>query len=148
MRICNRCGDPKPDDRYRLRPPKGVKKADASILYKTHICLDCEFLASKLYRWKKNGGVTLEQYAESVEKQGGRCKICDTVPKTPLVVDHCHVNGHFRGCICNGCNLGLGNFGDNPRLVERALTYLQDDRQRQLAKAVDAIVATDDLDPS
>lgn len=65
-----------------------------------------------------------------LEDQNGRCKICDIEAKdamwSVLVVDHCHATGKIRGLLCNSCNVGLGKFKDNPRLVEKALGYLNE----------------------
>ena len=42
-----------------------------------------------------------------------------------LCLDHDHKTGHFRGWLCDSCNLGLGMLGDDEDGVRRALTYLQ-----------------------
>jgi hypothetical protein len=31
---------------------------------------------------------------------------------------------HFRGYICNSCNLGFGKFNDDPETLKRAVAYL------------------------
>lgn len=74
-------------------------------------------------------GITLEQYGLMLEAQGGGCKICgSSSPKRKgsknLVVDHCHISGRVRGLLCYRCNVGLGNFEDNPELLSKALQYL------------------------
>ena len=52
------------------------------------------------------------------------CEICEREYPN-LVVDHDHITGEIRGSLCNGCNLGLGHFKDDPTILERALRYLQ-----------------------
>jgi len=43
-----------------------------------------------------------------------------------LAVDHDHKNGEVRGLLCHRCNVGLGNFQDNPELLLKAYKYLKD----------------------
>lgn len=57
--------------------------------------------------------------------QGGRCLICETVPDERLAVDHDHNTGAVRGLICKSCNYALGQFGDNPTRLRRAVEYLE-----------------------
>lgn len=42
-------------------------------------------------------------------------------------VDHSHTTNQFRGWLCHDCNRALGNFKDNPTLLQKALTYLMRD---------------------
>ena len=76
-------------------------------------------------------GITLEEYTELLDKQGGVCAICKN-PETlsikgktvNLSIDHCHETGLVRGLLCRSCNVGLGNFRDDTRLLETAISYL------------------------
>ncbi len=75
-------------------------------------------------------GITLEQYQEMMDAQGGLCAICRKSPlekegKKYLVVDHDHVTGRIRGLLCNDCNIGIGKLGDTTEGVAAALKYLQ-----------------------
>ena len=84
--------------------------------------------AKKLKKLK----LTLNDYQDMFEKQGGLCAICGS-PETQRVkgtinrlsVDHCHQTGKVRGLLCGSCNLGIGKFKDNWVLVENAMEYLQ-----------------------
>jgi hypothetical protein len=65
----------------------------------------------------------------------GTCPICmkpfvegRTHPNSP-VVDHDHMTGKVRGVICRICNVGLGYFRDNPRVMESAGYYLMYGRE-------------------
>lgn len=68
-------------------------------------------------------GLTPEEYRQLEEQQAGRCKICMEVK--PLVVDHDHGTGLWRGLICQDCNLALGFAKDNPAVLRAAAEYLE-----------------------
>jgi len=53
----------------------------------------------------------------------GKCQACSSNAR-PLVMDHDHVTGQFRGWICNRCNLGIGSLGDTVDGVKAALDYM------------------------
>ena len=63
-----------------------------------------------------------------LERQGKVCGICKT-PGKPLCVDHCHATGKVRGLLCRDCNLGLGNYKDNPVFTRAATAYLEASRR-------------------
>jgi hypothetical protein len=67
--------------------------------------------------------ITVEQYRALVEKHAGRCGLCSF--ERPLVVDHNHLTGRVRGLLCVTCNTGLGKFGDDPDVLEKAVAYLR-----------------------
>lgn len=79
-------------------------------------------------------GISVEQYNECLERQGG-CAVCGT--PTPnwvnWVIDHDHAccpgdtgcAKCFRGILCQQCNLGLGHFDDDPAKLIAAVAYLQ-----------------------
>lgn len=50
------------------------------------------------------------------------CTICGS--NSDLVVDHNHKTNKIRGMLCNRCNQGLGQFKDDPMLLEMARIYL------------------------
>lgn len=60
------------------------------------------------------------------------CEICGAKGKKRgvgrLHWDHDHKTGLYRGTLCGKCNLGLGLFKDNVKLLKSAIDYLQIDR--------------------
>ena len=75
-------------------------------------------------RLKYRYGITRTDHTAMLLKQDGRCAVCGCEDK--LVVDHDHATGEVRGLLCNGCNVGLGQFRDNPYLLARAADYLKE----------------------
>lgn len=64
---------------------------------------------------------TLELRKQKV-KQNFSCKLCGK--REYLVIDHCHKEGDVRGLLCNKCNLGLGFFRDEIKVLLNACFYL------------------------
>jgi hypothetical protein len=63
------------------------------------------------------------------------CKVPITIPDDPkpptgatkAVIDHSHEDGHVRGLLCSACNVGLGQFMDDPKIIKAAYYYLKED---------------------
>lgn len=95
--------------------------------YCTKKCRDAAFRRRSRNRFRRYE-LTPAEYDALVDAQGNRCRICGEPPKNSdrygLVVDHDHATGVIRGLLCNGCNLGLGLFGDDPEKLKRAIAYL------------------------
>lgn len=87
-------------------------------------CLVCSRFKEKLWKY----GITKDEYVSLYEFQNGCCAICNL--ELPFMtrdthLDHCHSTNKIRGILCRSCNVGLGNFGDNPELLESAALYLR-----------------------
>ena len=52
-----------------------------------------------------------------------QCDLCSKGGRQ-LVMDHNHATLEVRGWLCQNCNRGLGCFGDDYLLLEKALHYL------------------------
>lgn len=79
---------------------------------------------------KRLYGLTSDEYTNLFETQRGRCAICDVVfvdahKSHRAVVDHNHDTGEVRALLCAKCNLGLGAFGDDARVLQSAADYLK-----------------------
>ena len=80
-------------------------------------------------RLKMAYGITTVEYELLLSKQSGCCAICgksDTEYKRRLHVDHDHLTGNIRGLLCVRCNSGLGNFQENPLLLDKAKEYIRE----------------------
>jgi len=78
----------------------------------------------------KKFGITHEDYLQMLESQDGKCMICGTTKPHKsakfkhFAVDHCHKTNKIRALLCNRCNMGLGQFNDDPVLLVKATAYL------------------------
>ena len=98
-----------------------------------------ERVASRVYEWKLENvyGITREQYDAILEAQSGRCALCfadEPGGSGKWHVDHCHDGGGVRGLLCLRCNVGLGNFRDDPDLLWSAIEYLHDPPARDIVE--------------
>lgn len=82
--------------------------------------------------------VSAEQIAVLEVRQCGRCAICATpvTRERGLQVDHCHKSGDVRGLLCAACNLGLGQFRDDPKLLQAAIEYLKNGFMQPAIRAI------------
>lgn len=84
----------------------------------------------RIGKLRRKYGLTAEQYAALVEKQGGRCAICkctpaeESPPMNNLGVSYDEANDRVRGLICRRCILGVGSFRDDPRFLFQAALFL------------------------
>jgi hypothetical protein len=76
----------------------------------------------KAAHFRRNYGISACEVAEMTERQAGCCAICGQ--PADLVVDHDHDTGRTRALLCQGCNLGLGQFQDDPERLMAAAAYL------------------------
>ncbi len=83
---------------------------------------------------KRKYGITSEQYQELLDRQNGKCAICDKEAdkqKGHFHVDHAHTDSDFipagmiRGLLCWTCNLKLIGKNTNPKIFEKAAEYLK-----------------------
>lgn len=79
--------------------------------------------ARKAASLRNKYGIQYEDYLELLEQQGGVCCICGS--DRPEHLDHDHETGAVRGVLCRKCNVGIGHFNDEPRLIEIAAKYLK-----------------------
>lgn len=82
-------------------------------------------------------GISPEEFNDMMERQGNLCAICRRPPgRQRLHIDHCHTSGKVRALLCNGCNTGLGLFGDDPEVMLRAIAYLREHGERSAPESI------------
>jgi hypothetical protein len=72
-------------------------------------------------------GITISVYNKLFENQNGCCKICNEHQsnlKSPLAVDHNHIDNKIRGLLCMKCNTAIGKFNDDITLLQNTINYL------------------------
>ena len=142
MKVCTICGELKPLSEYYTTRFKSV--SDPTKKYYHGKCKKCYIKKGQdkydpIKQRDKNlrhaYGITLDEYNVMLEKQGGVCGICKTDnPKgrqsgrgkvKDFYVDHNHETGEVRGLLCNNCNRAIGNFKDDPTIIQKAVLYLR-----------------------
>jgi len=82
-----------------------------------------------------NYGINTPERNKLLASQDYKCACCgspidflgkqNSTSKHNAVVDHCHTNGHVRGILCGACNIMLGIAGDSITLLNKAISYLE-----------------------
>lgn len=105
------------------------KNADAR--YCSNKCFTTCVTSEQKRAWylSRTYGITLDDYQRMVMEQGGACSICertDPICRYGLWhIDHCHTTGAVRGLLCMMCNVGIGQFQDDPARVRSAIEYVK-----------------------
>jgi hypothetical protein len=135
---CTQCGKVKPLDDFPNLDKRTLAKrpTNSKQMGKRPECKECKAEYDRAYEkrvrrhrkynpqvdkrnhFKRHYGITQEEYQAIFNKQNGLCAICGK-PETAmsrrgkpklLAVDHDHVTGKVRALLCQGCNIGLGNY--------------------------------------
>jgi hypothetical protein len=125
-KVCNICGKIKPLFEFTVR-------ADCRKTANAH-CIECERERERHYKRKYN--ITLKEYEELLEQQGGKCAICGSIKpggknKFVFCMDHDHETGKIRELLCHYCNKGLGDFKDNPEFLVAAAAYILKHKEKE-----------------
>ena len=78
---------------------------------------------------KRSYGLTIEQYEEMVQSQGGNCAVCLKPPNDILYVDHDHATGRVRKLLCQSCNFALGLLEEDVERISRLIDYITAHRE-------------------
>jgi len=132
--LCTKCNITKPEAEF-------FKESSCKRGYR-YTCKECdaprfkkyreenkESVASTRLRWSRKTKYNFPQelYDERLNDQGGVCAICGTDNpggRGQFHADHNHSTNEPRGVLCHNCNIALGNFKDNPELLQSAIVYL------------------------
>lgn len=98
------------------------KNATSSDGYASY-CKQCRKEQGREGHLRRTFGLATAEYEALVRAQGGMCAICRQASVKHL--DHDHATGAIRGGLCGPCNMGLGQFGDDPIRLIAAARYLQ-----------------------
>ena len=131
---CNKCNEHKPVSHF-------FKEASSKRGYR-YACKDCEAPRFKKYRtdnqekvsatrlkWRRTKVYNFppELFDERFNEQGKVCAICKASKaggRGTFHADHNHDSSKPRGVLCHNCNIALGNFKDNPEILQAAIEYL------------------------
>lgn len=134
LKQCTRCKISKTRDNVNFPPHKHTKdKLDSW-------CRICRRGYRKDIRKGRYKDMLPNQQLKELLLASKCCAICN-ISGVPLCVDHDHKQNVVRGVLCNRCNLGLGQFRDDPLLLEFAAMYLlgQTDSPEWLAYAGEVV---------
>jgi hypothetical protein len=139
MKICTTCGETKAVEEFSRRSDTGSYRSscracvNASNLLRYHTRPDTKHAHRKAARKfsLKRYGLTVSDFENMYETQGGRCAICSSEvghindEGKSAFVDHCHTTLKVRALLCQACNTGLGQFSDNPARLRAAANYVE-----------------------
>ena len=112
----------KPEYRERQRARQGES-------YRLRKSQNPEYRREDWYRnnLKRYYNLTEQEYQQMYQAQGGLCAICGNpeISGRKLAVDHDHKSGLVRGLLCQRCNGGIGQLGDDISRLESAVVYLR-----------------------
>lgn len=135
MLSCNTCGEAKDLSCFYVRtdtgrPNRRCKSCTIEYVTARDAALDEVGKARRAAqrrasRRRKMTGWTQEEYDAAYAAQNGCCAICGGDGDGILPADHDHATGARRALLCHNCNLGLGNFHDDPERLRAAIAYLE-----------------------
>lgn len=141
-RTCSRCRQEKPSEEFpgtRTTYCKACWAAKAREERAAGKRKDSQYARiSTLRRY----GLTLAQFDALLDAQDHRCAVCltDTPGGQGWHVDHDHTccstrknscGRCVRGLLCTRCNIGIGNFRDDPAIIQAAIDYITAYRARR-----------------
>ena len=135
MLKCTKCLESKPISQFykESKIPRGYR----------YNCKTCEAPRFKKYReenrelvntarlnWsrKNQRNFPPELFEQRFAEQNDSCAICKSPNaggRGAFHADHNHKTKQPRGVLCHNCNVALGNFQDDPEILQTAIEYLK-----------------------
>jgi hypothetical protein len=78
----------------------------------------------RMWHLRMKYGITPEQWDALFASQGKACAVCLSSSERTWHTDHNHNTNKVRGILCGKCNAALGMLQDDPAIIERALSYV------------------------
>jgi Recombination endonuclease VII len=108
---------------YRLKNIEKMKLYDVEYqrIHKAHY-----FGIRRRSMMKRKYGLSVEQYADMLFDQNGRCAACGLYfGKESPHIDHCHATNVVRGLLHSTCNKAIGLLRDDPETIRSVASYLE-----------------------
>ncbi len=121
---CQRKNEAAKREKKKKKPSERncIQCGTSFVSLKGKVCSDACKQARRHDKSFRGHPITREEFNALERAQEDRCRICKQ--EKPLVIDHCHTEGHVRGLLCAQCNSGLGMFYDNIAYLSEAIEYL------------------------
>ena len=136
---CTKCGKIKHEDEFHRESRNPLRN------FKRTQCKVCDLEKNRKYvaqpgmkerkaeikrnnNRKRSYNFPPELFTERFTSQGEVCAICkspDAGGRGAFHADHDHQLVQPRGVLCHNCNVALGNFQDNPEILQAAIDYLK-----------------------
>jgi len=132
VKLCKGCSTIKSiDDFYIRRRGSDLRHSTCKECDKKRVkaANDNNPMLKREYSLKRMYDINQDDYNQMLTEQNDCCAICGTTEpgakQTYFMVDHCHDTGKVRGLLCKSCNIALGEFNDDPSILEKAVLYLR-----------------------
>jgi hypothetical protein len=131
-KVCTACGETKSADAFTTRASKC--RPCKALWHQQRRAADPQYMRRKML-WTKYR-LTIEQWENMHDAQLGRCATCllPLAEVTQVCVDHDHAccpgkqscGKCLRKILCSSCNFALGHAKDNPEILRRMISYLEE----------------------
>ena len=130
-KICTTCGVEKDINQFYFRGGNyspNSRKSKCKECDKKRVAENYDPIKYQEQHLKRSYGITLNEYNQMLADQNHKCITCGTTEPGgkhgKFMVDHCHNTGKVRGLLCKGCNIALGEVGDNIGTLQKMIEYL------------------------